>query len=98
MPKCPTCAKEVYMAEEVKAGACARGTTTTRGTDAAADGKVWHKMGCFKCQSCGTMLEKGKEMSKKGDGRTVCKDCYGKLFGPKGFGFGGAMGGVYDKQ
>ena len=38
-----------------------------------ADGKYWHKGGCFKCQDCGTPLSKGQETSKKGDGRTLCK-------------------------
>ena len=44
------------------------------------------------CQECKTPLAKGQETSKKGDGRTVCKNCYAKLFGPKGVGFGGAFG------
>jgi hypothetical protein len=48
--------------------------------------------GCFKCQECNLPLAKGKEVSKKGDGRTLCPNCYQKLFGPKGVGFGGAMG------
>jgi hypothetical protein len=49
-----------------------------------ADGKYWHKGGCFQCKECKTPLSKGQECSKKDDGRTLCKGCYAKLFGPKG--------------
>ncbi|KAI9348290.1 hypothetical protein DFJ73DRAFT_835541 [Zopfochytrium polystomum] len=52
-------------------------------------GKKYHRQ-CFRCSSCGkgldstTLTEKDQEM--------FCKACYGKKFGPKGYGFGGGAG------
>lgn len=50
-----------------------------------ANGINWHKR-CMRCATCGksldstTVTEHGKEI--------YCKSCYGRQFGPKGFGFG----------
>ena len=48
-------------------------------------GKKWHKR-CFTCTAC----KKGLDSSTLGEheGDIYCKSCHGKLFGPKGFGYG----------
>jgi len=54
-----------------------------------ANGINWHKQ-CVKCAICGkrldstTLTEREKEI--------YCKSCYGKCFGPKGFGYGVGSG------
>jgi len=51
--------------------------------------KDWHKM-CFKCKTCGKLLETGQYGDRDGD--PYCKRCYAANFKPAGFGFG-ALGG-----
>ncbi|KAI3660798.1 hypothetical protein MP638_001847 [Amoeboaphelidium occidentale] len=51
-------------------------------------GKDWHRA-CLKCNQCGKALTPGSFNEK--DGKGYCaKPCYQALFGPKGYGFGGA--------
>ena len=81
-PKCPRCGKSVYAAEEV-----------------LGIGKKWHKYpscvsnfvyhsrSCFTCADCNKRLD-STTLSNKGD-QIYCKACYGKKFGPKGFGYAG---------
>merc|ERR1711971_741789 len=83
MPKCPKCGKSVYAAEEKLAG-----------------GHKWHT-GCFKCSMCNKMLDSTNCNERdsalfckgflKGGGPTFfsLKACYGRRYGPKGYGFGG---------
>ncbi|KAL5480115.1 hypothetical protein EMCRGX_G023737 [Ephydatia muelleri] len=52
-------------------------------------GSSWHKA-CFKCSACGKKLDSTTVADK--DGEIYCKACYGKQFGPKGFGFGQGAG------
>jgi len=54
-----------------------------------AKGEVFHKL-CFKCSSCNKLLEPGNFCEN--DGNIFCKTCYGKNFGPRGYGFGGGAG------
>ncbi|CAF2534097.1 unnamed protein product [Rotaria sp. Silwood2] len=54
-----------------------------------AAGKKWHKM-CFKCGLCKKMLE-AMTMAEH-EGNVYCKQCYGRKFGPKGYGFGQGAG------
>ncbi|CAF3554812.1 unnamed protein product [Rotaria sp. Silwood1] len=54
-----------------------------------AAGKKWHKM-CFKCGLCKKMLE-AMTMAEH-EGNIYCKQCYGRKFGPKGYGFGQGAG------
>ncbi|XP_030231447.1 cysteine and glycine-rich protein 1 [Gadus morhua] len=54
-----------------------------------AGGNSWHKA-CFRCAKCGKGLESTTVADK--DGEIYCKACYGKNFGPKGFGFGQGAG------
>lgn len=50
----------------------------------------YHKI-CFKCTSCRKTLD-GVSCTPTNDGTPYCKTCYGKSFGPKGYGYanGGA--------
>jgi len=48
-------------------------------------GKAWHK-GCFTCNLCTKRLD--SSMLCEREGEIYCKACYGKNFGPSGFGFG----------
>merc|ERR1712098_45551 len=54
-----------------------------------AGGYKWH-VGCFKCSMCGKMLDSTNNNCK--DAKLYCKACYGRKFGPKGYGFGGGAG------
>ncbi|VDL62124.1 unnamed protein product [Hymenolepis diminuta] len=49
----------------------------------------FHKR-CFRCQTCGKSLDSTNLATK--DLEIYCKTCYGKHFGPKGFGFGQGAG------
>jgi cysteine/glycine-rich protein len=55
----------------------------------AAAGNAFHEK-CFSCLDCAKKLEQGK-LSER-DGEIYCKTCYGKQFGPKGYGYGGGAG------
>lgn len=48
-------------------------------------GKAWHKT-CFACKLCNKRVDSSILCEKEGE--IYCKSCYGKHFGPKGFGFG----------
>ena len=75
-PKCKLCGKSAYANESVN-----------------AIGAVWHKT-CFACQipTCKKGMGGDPSSACDKDGIPFCKACYGKNFGPKGIGFGGAMG------
>lgn len=48
--------------------------------------KAWHQE-CFLCATCKKGLD--SQNITESDGKLYCKSCYGKNFGPKGFGIGG---------
>mmetsp|Transcript_43876 Transcript_43876/g.70189 ORF Transcript_43876/g.70189 Transcript_43876/m.70189 type:complete len:85 (-) Transcript_43876:185-439(-) len=50
---------------------------------------TWHK-DCFACNECKKRLDTGSFCDGK-DSKVYCKNCYAKLFGPKGYGYGGAL-------
>ncbi|XP_077293234.1 muscle LIM protein at 60A isoform X2 [Arctopsyche grandis] len=53
-----------------------------------AKGTMWHKK-CFNCAECHRPLD--SMLACDGPDKEIhCRACYGKLFGPKGFGFGHA--------
>jgi hypothetical protein len=52
-------------------------------------GHSWHTL-CFCCKACGKSLRGGNY--KEHDGAPYCSADYGKLFGPKGLGFGTTLG------
>lgn len=58
----------------------------------AGGGKVWHSA-CFRCQVCRTGLSSTTLNDK--DGGIYCGACYGKQFGPKGFGFAGGSASTF---
>jgi len=76
MVHCTVCFKPVYQAEEIK-----------------ALGLIWHKA-CFKCGTntefgCRRVLRAGEFLDNNNN--PFCNGCYGKLFKPKGVGFGNAL-------
>ncbi|TNN06665.1 Muscle LIM protein [Schistosoma japonicum] len=73
---CPRCGKRVYDAE--KAIGCPSGLN-------------FHKA-CFRCKVCGKSLDSTTLCTQKEEKEIYCKACYGKNFGPKGFGFGQGAG------
>ncbi|THD24858.1 Cysteine and glycine rich protein 1 [Fasciola gigantica] len=73
---CPRCGKRVYDAE--KAIGCPSGLS-------------FHKA-CFRCKTCGKSLDSTTLCTQKEEREIYCKACYGKNFGPKGFGFGQGAG------
>ena len=50
-----------------------------------AAGKAWHKT-CFTCLECSKRLDSSILCEREGE--VYCKACYGRNFGPKGFGYG----------
>jgi uncharacterized protein with PIN domain len=54
-----------------------------------AANKTFHKF-CFKCTECMKILEPNLLTEHQGD--FFCKNCYGKKFGPKGYGYGNGAG------
>jgi len=54
-----------------------------------AAGKKWHKM-CLKCGLCQKYLESTNLSEHAGE--IFCRQCYGRKYGPKGYGFGGGAG------
>uniref|UniRef100_A0A8C4L6V3 Cysteine-rich protein 1 n=1 Tax=Equus asinus asinus TaxID=83772 RepID=A0A8C4L6V3_EQUAS len=51
-------------------------------------GKDWHRP-CLKCEKCGKTLTSGAHAEH--EGKPYCNHpCYAAMFGPKGFGRGGA--------
>lgn len=51
-------------------------------------GKDWHRP-CLKCEKCGKTLTSGGHAEH--EGKPYCNHpCYSAMFGPKGFGRGGA--------
>ncbi|XP_031625124.1 muscle LIM protein 1-like isoform X2 [Contarinia nasturtii] len=54
-----------------------------------ANGHKYHK-GCFKCSMCSKFLESTN--CNEHDKELFCKNCYGRKYGPKGYGFGGGAG------
>ncbi|KAJ3132080.1 hypothetical protein HK101_004638 [Irineochytrium annulatum] len=52
-------------------------------------GGMWHKM-CMTCKECNKRLDSTNLTEK--DREAYCKACYGKLYGPKGYGYGGGAG------
>ena len=51
--------------------------------------KTFHKL-CFKCTSCNKLLETNILTEHQGD--LYCRICYGRNFGPKGYGYGAGAG------
>ncbi|KAG8229004.1 hypothetical protein J437_LFUL009167 [Ladona fulva] len=91
---CPRCGGVVYAAEQVLSKSrapagqgCPRcGGMVYAAEQQLAKGTMWHKK-CFNCAECHRPLD--SMLACDGPDKEVhCKSCYGKRFGPKGFGFG----------
>ena len=48
-------------------------------------GRAWHKS-CFTCNNCNKRLD--SSILTEREGEIYCRPCYGRNFGPKGFGYG----------
>lgn len=57
--------------------------------EVVALGRKYH-IRCLKCESCSKKLEALNTCDK--DSHLYCNTCYARLFGPKGYGFGGGAG------
>lgn len=53
-------------------------------------GRLWHKR-CFSCNDCHKSLD-STNLCDAPDAEIYCRPCYGRLFGPKGVGFGMGAG------
>jgi cysteine/glycine-rich protein len=51
-------------------------------------GGMYHKS-CLNCKECRKLLDSTNLTDK--DNEAYCKNCYGRLFGPKGYGYGGTL-------
>lgn len=51
--------------------------------------QIFHKL-CFKCAACNKLLEPNIVTEHQND--LYCRSCYGKNFGPKGYGYGCGAG------
>lgn len=51
--------------------------------------RKWHRL-CFKCQSCSKSLEPGR--CSEHEKQIYCQSCYGRMFGPRGYGYAGGSG------
>jgi cysteine and glycine-rich protein len=73
--------------EQAKCPKC--GKSVYAAEEMLAAGAKWHKT-CFKCGLCHKRLDSTN--ATEHDGLLYCKQCYGRKFGPKGYGFGGGAG------
>ncbi|KAJ3218626.1 hypothetical protein HDU67_004679 [Dinochytrium kinnereticum] len=64
-------------------------TATKQYIKITGPGGMWHKM-CMTCKECNKRLDSTNVTEK--DKEAYCKTCYGKLHGPKGYGYGGGAG------
>ncbi|XP_071957210.1 cysteine and glycine-rich protein 2-like isoform X1 [Antedon mediterranea] len=70
-----------------KCGAC--GKSVYAAEEMKNAGHSYHKF-CFKCNLCNKRLDSTNVCEH--EKQLYCKNCHGKKFGPKGYGFGGGAG------
>jgi len=51
-------------------------------------GQAWHKS-CFTCNTCNKRIDSSNLCERESE--IYCRSCYGRAFGPKGFGYGIGM-------
>lgn len=92
-PKCPKCGKSVYAAEERVAGGhkyhkgCFKcGKFLRRNLIATAAHKFHPRFSGM----CGKFLDSTN--CAEHEAELYCKNCHGRKYGPKGYGFGGGAG------
>lgn len=77
--------------KQAKEGGCPRcGFAVYAAEQMIAKGKSWHRR-CFSCNTCNRSLD-STNLCDAPTGEIFCKPCYGRQFGPKGFGFGMGAG------
>ncbi|XP_070504932.1 muscle LIM protein Mlp84B-like [Chironomus tepperi] len=74
-------------AENPKCPKC--GKSVYAAEERVAGGHKFHK-GCFKCGMCGKFLDSTN--CAEHEAELYCKNCHGRKYGPKGYGFGGGAG------
>ncbi|XP_049539837.1 muscle LIM protein Mlp84B-like isoform X1 [Anopheles darlingi] len=74
-------------AENPKCPKC--GKSVYAAEERVAGGHKFHKQ-CFKCGMCGKMLDSTN--CAEHESELYCKNCHGRKYGPKGYGFGGGAG------
>ncbi|KAJ8248930.1 hypothetical protein GJAV_G00229300 [Gymnothorax javanicus] len=70
-----------------KCGAC--GTTVYHAEEIQCNGRSFHKT-CFICMACRKGLDSTTVAAHESE--IYCKSCYGKKYGPKGYGYGQGAG------
>ncbi|KAM9786136.1 cysteine and glycine-rich protein 1-like [Neosynchiropus ocellatus] len=70
-----------------KCGRCLK--TVYFAEEVLSDGRSYHKS-CFRCMVCGKNLD-STTVTNHGE-EVYCKSCYGKKYGPKGYGYGQGAG------
>ncbi|XP_032082722.1 cysteine-rich protein 1 [Thamnophis elegans] len=99
MPKCPSCQKEVYFDLSfdmwIRSGSHSNISPSSPpppniiiAEKSHLPWEDWHRP-CLKCEKCKKTLSAGGHAEH--EGKPYCNyPCYAALFGPKGFGRGGA--------
>lgn len=57
--------------------------------------KKWHKF-CLRCGHCNKSIEPGK--CNEHDGELFCQSCYGRFFGPRGYGYASGNGSILTSE
>ncbi|XP_057289308.1 cysteine and glycine-rich protein 1-like [Hydractinia symbiolongicarpus] len=73
-----------------KCGRCGKSVYTAE--ERLAAGKSWHYIPCFTCKLCNKTLQSTTVAENMKSHEIYCKSCYGKNFGPKGYGYGAGAG------
>ncbi|XP_057290437.1 cysteine and glycine-rich protein 1-like [Hydractinia symbiolongicarpus] len=54
--------------------------------------RSWHKIGCYTCKDCNVTLSSTTVAEAMEENEIYCKSCYGRKYGPKGYGYGAGAG------
>jgi len=70
-------------------GLCPKcGTSVYHAEEVRAGGLAWHRA-CLSCAECSRRVDPGSAQLR--DTAVYCPPCYRKLYGPKGYGYGGVL-------
>eukprot|EP01135_Chromosphaera_perkinsii_P005246 Nk52_evm15s327 gene=Nk52_evmTU15s327 len=88
--------KEAMVSSSIASDVCPRCSKVAYAAEKVVGaGKSWHRA-CFRCSSCRKTLDSTTVSDREGD--IFCKGCYGKNFGPKGYGYGQGAGALQHTQ